>query len=694
MSCVRSEPGGPCSGPFPVPLRGGLPLYTPELPRLVSLDLSGNDGALNGGLPLTAWRGDWPSLQYLNVSGCGMSGSLPYDWSPLPALAVLDLSRNRLTGMLPPGLSSLSQLRWLSVAYNDGLSGTLPPAWGVGLRQLQSLDARGVCRLCGSSNMFVALSTALTDGTHVDGRCRPDECDGSWSGSPKDLGLQDVFRGVIASLAAVMGLAGIVLVVRRVRECSARGADSRRESEGGSRDGFGAVAGGGDRPFRGRSSADGADGARSQPRKKGSTANAVPLYTIEFLEDGSYKWGLEVTVPQRGRNGSRRRVMAPVRLPEPAPLSTPPPAVVEPVASSAPLPDVEAPALGPGAPSSGVAAAPSNTVRPLPTAASLATPEDLRAILAIPWPRLVAPLEPMQPEAEAETSLVPDANSADSPGRLKVLGEVLKAARPPDAVFLMPDGQTLCLGRRDRALSPAERTEGGDGPTGKGADAGIGAGSSGTGAAAGAVRADGDGAEEEGAREVDPLDIMLLFTETRAAALAAVARRAAEAAAAEASSAASSVPSGYSHATGAHSKGGCGLVDDSGSGSMSGGSSSRTGPRGGSSGSDMGASDSGSNSGDGASSGGRTPRPRAAGDVEMSGVAAGQEGAGARPTLGWSISASLEEEDGEGEEEEEERGPVRRGSTQDLQGPAPGAPREGDGRSGGDDGTQTGRAQA
>ena len=77
-------------------------LSTPGFLSLRSLDLSGNP-RLGGTLPALWFQrsGPMPALGHLNLSGCGLSGSLPVAWagpSALQAIQTLDLSGNALTG--------------------------------------------------------------------------------------------------------------------------------------------------------------------------------------------------------------------------------------------------------------------------------------------------------------------------------------------------------------------------------------------------------------------------------------------------------------------------------------------------------------------------------------------------------------------------------------------------------------------
>ncbi|KAI8834669.1 hypothetical protein BC829DRAFT_69684 [Chytridium lagenaria] len=81
---------------------------------------------------------DFCDLRYLDLSNCGLSGSIVSTIGNLEHLEVLILSENKLSGELPSELGYLYRLRMLDVSTNM-LTGTLPRSLGH-LSKLQFLD--------------------------------------------------------------------------------------------------------------------------------------------------------------------------------------------------------------------------------------------------------------------------------------------------------------------------------------------------------------------------------------------------------------------------------------------------------------------------------------------------------------------------------------------------------------------------
>nr|XP_017218136.1 PREDICTED: probable leucine-rich repeat receptor-like protein kinase At1g35710 isoform X2 [Daucus carota subsp. sativus] len=79
----------------------------------------------------------FPCLQTLDLSSCGLKGSIPDQIGMLSKLEYLSLYNNSLTGKLPPSLGNLTQLHVIDVAFNH-LSGLVPSTLG-GLTNLVSL---------------------------------------------------------------------------------------------------------------------------------------------------------------------------------------------------------------------------------------------------------------------------------------------------------------------------------------------------------------------------------------------------------------------------------------------------------------------------------------------------------------------------------------------------------------------------
>nr|XP_010930449.3 putative receptor-like protein kinase At3g47110 [Elaeis guineensis] len=101
---------------------------------LFLLGLSKN--LLSGSIPPS--MGNLSSLQYLYLAENNLEGSIPESLGKIPGLEVIDLSINNLSGRMPPPLYNLSSLAYLGVGGNR-LFGTLPPDLGVTLPNLQSL---------------------------------------------------------------------------------------------------------------------------------------------------------------------------------------------------------------------------------------------------------------------------------------------------------------------------------------------------------------------------------------------------------------------------------------------------------------------------------------------------------------------------------------------------------------------------
>lgn len=111
-------------------LIGAIPSNT--LGRLVSLQvLSLRSNRLSGSLPPDV--SSLPSLQAIFLQHNELSGDLPSFFSP--SLNTLDLSYNSFTGQIPSGLQNLTQLSVLNLAGNS-FSGPIPDLKLPSLRQL------------------------------------------------------------------------------------------------------------------------------------------------------------------------------------------------------------------------------------------------------------------------------------------------------------------------------------------------------------------------------------------------------------------------------------------------------------------------------------------------------------------------------------------------------------------------------
>ncbi|CAN6196663.1 unnamed protein product [Urochloa humidicola] len=109
-------------------LHGRLPATFPE--GLKSLDLSGN--RLSGRIP--PGLGSCAALRRLRLSSNSLDGSIPQQIGKLENLRVLELSGNRLTGGVPPELLHCRALVKMDLGRNF-LSGQLPS----GLKELKNL---------------------------------------------------------------------------------------------------------------------------------------------------------------------------------------------------------------------------------------------------------------------------------------------------------------------------------------------------------------------------------------------------------------------------------------------------------------------------------------------------------------------------------------------------------------------------
>ncbi|KAG2451466.1 hypothetical protein HYH02_004064 [Chlamydomonas schloesseri] len=105
---------------------------------VTGLDLSGK--GLSGTLP--------PQLPLLNGLGRlvldnnSLTGMLPGSWSQLAALSHMSLRRNSLAGGLPAGWGALSALSYMDLSYN-GLRGPLPLVWADGLPRIAHIRLDG-----------------------------------------------------------------------------------------------------------------------------------------------------------------------------------------------------------------------------------------------------------------------------------------------------------------------------------------------------------------------------------------------------------------------------------------------------------------------------------------------------------------------------------------------------------------------
>ncbi|KAK9799778.1 hypothetical protein WJX73_006089 [Symbiochloris irregularis] len=123
------------------PLVSSLPDWGADgtaMQTLEALKLSDFPSCLQGTLPGN-WSMQLPSMTYLDLSGCassvsggGLVGTLPEEWSAWNNLTYLNLNENSLTGQLPESWGGAwPHIGSLILSFNS-LSGTIPDAWGSG----------------------------------------------------------------------------------------------------------------------------------------------------------------------------------------------------------------------------------------------------------------------------------------------------------------------------------------------------------------------------------------------------------------------------------------------------------------------------------------------------------------------------------------------------------------------------------
>ncbi|KAK2972403.1 hypothetical protein RJ640_010840 [Escallonia rubra] len=121
----------------------------------------------------------FPNLRVLDLSDCGIRGSIPNQIGMLSKLERLSLPSNSLSGILPLSVANLTQLRWLDLGENH-ISGSIP-AEIVNLRNLLSLDVRfnnfsGPIPLSivpSSIGQLTNLSVLHLGSNHIDGSIPP-----------------------------------------------------------------------------------------------------------------------------------------------------------------------------------------------------------------------------------------------------------------------------------------------------------------------------------------------------------------------------------------------------------------------------------------------------------------------------------------------------------------------------------------
>ncbi|KAL7216429.1 hypothetical protein ACSBR1_028381 [Camellia fascicularis] len=146
-------------------LIGYLPEFNQSIP-LKELTLASSN--FSGNLPYSI--GNLNSLILRDFTGCEFSGSIPASIGNLTELTHVRLKSNKFTGQIP-FMASLSQLNFISLAYNKFDRGTLP--WLGKLAKLTKLDLAEI-NLNGSVLLSIAnltqLSIASLDSNHLTGQ--------------------------------------------------------------------------------------------------------------------------------------------------------------------------------------------------------------------------------------------------------------------------------------------------------------------------------------------------------------------------------------------------------------------------------------------------------------------------------------------------------------------------------------------
>lgn len=129
----------------------GLP-HVIAAPRLRSLRASNN--SIEGTLPEFQALWSARSMEEIRVSGNSFSGSIPGSWANFSGLETIDLSSNRLVGIVPSWLTSLPDLAVLRLEGNSFSSLTCPTAgitngWSADCGVGQDGNVEILCTCCG-----------------------------------------------------------------------------------------------------------------------------------------------------------------------------------------------------------------------------------------------------------------------------------------------------------------------------------------------------------------------------------------------------------------------------------------------------------------------------------------------------------------------------------------------------------------
>ncbi|XP_039163146.1 receptor-like protein EIX1 [Eucalyptus grandis] len=108
-------------GSIELSMKGRLMEYFKLIPLVNMIDLSRNN--LSGEIPPEI--SNLSTLKALILSNNRLTGNIPSNISELKQLETLDLSFNHLSGQIPPGMSSMTFLNSLNLSYNN-LDGEIP----------------------------------------------------------------------------------------------------------------------------------------------------------------------------------------------------------------------------------------------------------------------------------------------------------------------------------------------------------------------------------------------------------------------------------------------------------------------------------------------------------------------------------------------------------------------------------------
>ncbi|KAG9130185.1 hypothetical protein Leryth_018768 [Lithospermum erythrorhizon] len=205
-------------------IAGTIPSTFGNFINLTSLYLSDNN--LAGSIPLSL--GQLSRLSVLDLSKNSLSGDIPESFSSLGNLSSLDMSLNSLSGEIPPGIGKLSLLKRLNLSGNS-LSSSIPFQLGD-LSNLVDLDI-SKNSLVGPlpANFFASMRQIrflVMDHANFSGEFPEilwslpqlrflDASGNNFTGRLPDVGPNVSFTGAIINLASNMFFGNLTTVIRR-----------------------------------------------------------------------------------------------------------------------------------------------------------------------------------------------------------------------------------------------------------------------------------------------------------------------------------------------------------------------------------------------------------------------------------------------------------------------------------------------